>query len=141
MKLSLIVLAAFAGLSIWTSCDSAKGRYVDLETGERVTLVKDESTGLMVNEDTRKPVYLYVDTRTNDTIYGRTGKVINGHVVMVDGKWKYDNDVDSDGTAFEYKSGDYKKEVEKDGDVKIKDGDKKIKIDGQTGERKVKSDD
>jgi hypothetical protein len=31
--------------------------------------------------------------------------------------------------------------VEADGDVKIKDGDKKVKIDGETGEKKVKNDD
>jgi hypothetical protein len=42
---------------------------------------------------------------------------------------------------YKVKSGDYKKEVEKDGDVIIKDGNKKIKIDGETGERKVKHDD
>jgi hypothetical protein len=33
---------------------------------------------------------------------------------------------------------DYKKKVEKDGDVNIKTDDKKIKIDGKTGEKKVK---
>ncbi|MCE3281938.1 MAG: hypothetical protein K0Q66_675 [Chitinophagaceae bacterium] len=35
----------------------------------------------------------------------------------------------------------YKKKVEDDGDVKIKDGDVKVKIDKETGERKVKRDD
>jgi hypothetical protein len=38
------------------------------------------------------------------------------------------------------KRDDYKMKVEKDGDVKIKDGDKKTKIDGETGEKKVKKD-
>jgi hypothetical protein len=91
----------------------------------------------MVRTDTRKPVEIYVDTRTNDTIYGPTGKVINGDVVKTkDGKYKYE-----DG---EYKikddQADYKKKAEKDGDTKIKDGDTKTKIDGETGERKVKRD-
>ena len=39
------------------------------------------------------------------------------------------------------KQDDYKVEVEKDGDVKIKNGNDKVKIDGKTGERKVKKDD
>ena len=137
--LSILALLGFAVLS---SCDN-DARYRDLNTGKKVELVKDESTGLMVDADTRKPVYIYVDTETNDTIYGRTGRVINGRVVRVGDEWKYDNDAEvsirtsGDGNA----DGDYKKKVEKDGDVKIKDGDTKIKIDGETGERKVKTDD
>jgi hypothetical protein len=51
----------------------------------------------------------------------------------------YDVDLDAD-TEYKTKSGDYKKEVEKDGDITIKDGDTKIKIDGETGEKKVKND-
>lgn len=144
--ISLFAIGTIASGLFLTSCDSTEDRYLNLETGEKVELVKDDETGLMVDADSKKPVYLYVDTRTGDTIYGRTGKVINGHVVNVDGKWKYDNDVEVNRTssatgAYEIKSGDYKKEVEKDGDIKIKDGDKKIKIDGETGERKVKNDD
>lgn len=45
-----------------------------------------------------------------------------------------------DDEEYEIKDGDYKKKVDKNGDVKIKDGDKKIKIDGETGEKKIKSD-
>jgi len=51
--------------------------------------MKDASTGLMVDAETKKPVYIYVDTEKKDTIYGETGKVINGHVVLDDGKYKY----------------------------------------------------
>ncbi len=96
----------------------------------------------MVNADTKEPVIIYVDTQTKDTIYGKTGKVINDHVMKTkDGKYKYvsTDDMESE-DAYKVKDGDYKKKVEKDGDVKIKDGDTKIKIDGKTGEEKVKKD-
>ena len=130
----LIVPAIIAIASIWSACDNADDRYVDLSSGEKVKLEKDESTGLMVNAETKKPVYIYVDTKTNDTIYGATGKVINGYVVKTeDGKYKYEGD-----DEYKIKDGDYKKKVDGD-EVKIKDGDTKVKI--EDGERKVKKDD
>jgi hypothetical protein len=108
-----------------------RSRYIDLVSGEHVDLKKDGTTGLMVNNKTDKPVYLYVDTKTHDTIYGLTDEVINGHVVKTgDGQYKYDGDDD-----YKIKYGDYKMKVDGD-EVKIKTGDKKIKIDD--GERKVK---
>lgn len=136
MKTIFVALVALVGTCIWSGC-RPQDRYLDLSTGEKVDLERDSVTGLMVRTDTKEPVQIYVDTETNDTIYGPTGKVINGYVVKLsDGKYKYD-----DG---EYKikddEADYKKKVEKDGDVKIKDGDSKTKIDGETGERKTKTD-
>ncbi|HEX7902727.1 MAG TPA: hypothetical protein VF487_02530 [Chitinophagaceae bacterium] len=121
---------------VWVSCKQ-QSRYLDLSTGKEVKLEKDAETGLMVNAETKKPVYIYVDTKNNDTVYGSTGKVINGEVVKTEsGDYKFRGD-------YKYKSpdGDLKVEVEKDGDVKIKDGDSKIKIDGETGEKKVKNKD
>ncbi len=135
----------------WMGCDSKDARYVDLNSGE--TLDLRDSSGIMVNTVTGEPVELYVDTKTNDTIYGRTGKVVNGSIRRNDSnRWIYINrEVNSSGTGgvnvqsedgeMKIKSGDYKKEVEKDGDITIKDGNTKIKIDGETGERKVKKDD
>ncbi len=131
MKHKLILVLGAATILISTGCKD-NARYVDPDTGRSLTLVKDESTGLMVDEETKKPVYIYVDTETKDTVYGPTGKVINGHVTLEDGKYKY--------AEYEIKSGDYKMEVEKDGDIKIKDGDSKTKIDGETGETKTKKD-
>jgi len=132
----IFLFAILGSAVIWSACDS-NDRYLDLETGQKVELVKDESTGLMVNAETKKPVYIYVDTKTHDTIYGKTGKVINGSVVLVDGKYIFKDDA----LTVESESGDYKRKVEKDGDIKIKDGDTKTKIDGETGEKKVKNDD
>lgn len=136
MKTIFVAIAGLVTVCLWSSC-RPQDRYLDLNTGEAVELEKDSKTGLMVRKDTKEPVQIYVDTRTNDTIYGPTGKVINGYIVRLgDGKYKYD-----DG---EYKikndDADYKKKVEKDGDIKIKDGDSKTKIDGETGEKKTKRD-
>lgn len=130
-------------------CSSDK-RYIDLGSGNRIDVEKDPKTGYMVNAETGKPVDIYVDTHTEDTLYGRTGTVINGKVKKNGEKFEYEDDsftykdedyklkVENDG--YKEKDEDYKMKVEKDGDIKIKDGDKKIKIDGETGERKVKND-
>ena len=124
----------------FSSCQEKTG-YYDLNKDKPVTLVKDEKTGLMVDAETKKPVYIYVNEETKDTIYGETGKVINGQVIKLeDGKYKYDDlkvKLDGDG-EFKIKDGDYKRKVEADGDIKIKDGDTKKKIDGETGEVKNK---
>ena len=131
----IFLFAILGSAVVWSACESNE-RYLDLETGEKVELVKDDATGLMVNAETKKPVYIYVDTKTKDTIYGKTGKVINGSVVLVDGKYIFQDP----SLTVENETGDYKRKVEKDGDIKIKDGDTKTKIDGETGEKKVKND-
>ena len=130
-----------ATVVISVSCSTEKGKYIDLRTGKAITIERDPTTSVWVNADTKEPVYIYVDTKKNDTIYGKTGLVINGHVQKsADNVFWYDADMD---TEYKVKVAetDYKKEVEKDGDVKIKNGDTKIKIDGETGEKKVKRDD
>lgn len=141
----LSILFLVAGIS---SCANKDQRYIDLETGKHVHILKDSTNGYIVNADTRQPVDIYVNNETKDTIYGKTGKIINGHVIKTgDGKYKYvavettDDQIkkDDDG-SYKIKDGDYKKKVEKDGDVKIKDGDTKIKIDGKTGEKTIKKD-
>ena len=136
MKHKFVLIAGAAMMLAVSGCKE-NSRYIDPNTGRSLTLVKDASTGLMVDEETQKPVYMYVDTETKDTVYGPTGKVINGYVVLEDGKYKYtENELKLKGD-----DDDYKMEVEKDGDIKIKDGDKKLKIDGETGETKVKKED
>ena len=128
MKQLLILFGAV--VMIFTSCK--RERYYDLTAGKYINLEKDEKTGHMVNTETHEPVYIYVDRETWDTIYGATGDVVNGHVVVTsDGKYDIDDE-------YKIKYGDYKKKVDGD-EVKIKDGDTKIKI--EDGERKVKKDD
>jgi hypothetical protein len=138
-----IFLLFIAGASIITiSCSREKADYIDLRTGKTIEVDKDPVTGVYVNRQTKEPVYIYVDTKKKDTIYGKTGAVINGHVVKRGDTYMYDDDLigwdDSIDKESKYKSGDYKEKIEADGDVKIKDGDKKTKIDGETGEKKVK---
>lgn len=125
-----LLLAGLSATLIFTACKN--DRYYDLTAGKYVELEKDENTGKMVNAETHEPVYIYVDTKTKDTIYGATGDVVNGHVVKIsDGKYDIDDE-------YKIKYGDYKKKVDGD-EVKIKDGDTKIKI--EDGEKKVKNDD
>jgi hypothetical protein len=153
MKTHLI--AASVAIMVVYSCSDSNSRYIDLNSGKSVELKKDDKSGLMVNAETGKPLTLYVDTRTNDTINGKTGKVVNGSIRKADdGRYTYENEsavrkessgggdykIKYDDGEYKIKKGDYKKEVEKDGDITIKDGDTKIKIDGETGERKVKRD-
>jgi hypothetical protein len=144
MKKMMFVVSLGSMIGLLSACSESKARYVDLATGNAIELEKDAMTGLMVNKETGEPVYMYVDTKNKDTIYGKTGKVINGHIVVkADKTYKYDEDEKleiSNSGNVEYKDGNYKVEVEKDGDTKIKNGDKKVKIDGETGERKVKND-
>lgn len=127
----LLILIGLTGAIILTGCK--QGRYYDLTAGEYIEVEKDDR-GRMINSETHEPVYIYVDKKTNDTIYGETGKVINGYIVKTeDGKYKYEAD-----DEYKIKYGDYKKKVDGN-EVKIKDGDTKIKI--EDGEKKVKKDD
>ncbi|MCE3281939.1 MAG: hypothetical protein K0Q66_676 [Chitinophagaceae bacterium] len=84
MKTLKMVLALLMGAAVWSACSDADGRYIDLGTGETIELSKDEKTGLMVNAETGKPVRIYIDTKTNDTIWGTSGKVINGSIRKTD---------------------------------------------------------
>ncbi|MEO6328376.1 MAG: hypothetical protein ABIO55_05570 [Ginsengibacter sp.] len=133
------------------SCSDNNTRYIDLNTGKSVSVIKDSSTGYMLNAETKEPLVVYYDSETKDTLYGHTGEIIN-HKVMRhhDGKYYYEipGPVDVKPAALTQdeidrellKNGDYKKKVGKDGDVKIKTDDIKIKVDGETGEKKVKKD-
>jgi len=138
----VLFMSITASLLALIGCkDRTESDYYDLNKGEDVSLVKDENTGLMVDAETKKPVYIYVNKKTKDTIYGATGQVINGYVIRLeDGKYKYDDlkvKQDEDGD-FKLKEGDYKRKADADGDTKIKDDDTKKKVDGETGEVKNK---
>jgi lipopolysaccharide export LptBFGC system permease protein LptF len=169
MKFPQLLLSSIL-LSLVVSCGQTKDEYIDLTSGKTVRLEEDKQTGYLVNADTKKPVYIYINPSSEDTFYGRTGKKINGNVIKTsNGNYKYDGDneyvykdgdfklkndddgdyKDKDGDRkvkvdedgdLKIKDGDYKKKVDNDGDVKIKDGDKKVKID-KDGDRKVKVDD
>jgi hypothetical protein len=138
-----LVLVFCTGVLL-AGCSDRKDRYINLVNGESITLEKDPVTGVMIDKTTKEPVYIYVDTKTHDTIYGKTGEVINGHVVLdQDHKYVFDRDetlkTGNDGSV-EYKDGNYKMKIEKDGDMKSKNGDRKVKTDGETDEKKIKQD-
>lgn len=111
------------------------GEVKDLNTGKTIVVEKDAETGYIINSETRKPVYLYVDG-SGDTLYGRTGKVVNAKVVKSgSSRFEYDGD-----GGYTYVNGDYKKKVDDDGSYKIKDGDYKMKVD-EDGSYKIKDGD
>ena len=133
------------------SCSGNNARYIDINTGKSITVVKDSATGYMLNTETRQPLVVYYDTQTKDTLYGPTGEVINNKVMRTpDGKYYYEvpkpaevkQKALTDDEIYKdlLKNGDYKKKVENDGDIKIKHGDTKTKVDGETGKKTVKKD-
>lgn len=136
MKQILFMSAATSVLVLGGCAEQTKSGYYDLNTGKSITLVKDENTGLMLDDETKQPVYIYVNRKTKDTLYGATGEVINGQVVKTgDGTYKYGSltiKEDSDGD-IKIKDGDYKRKIDADGDVKEKDEDGKTKTDGEPG--------
>ena len=124
-------VSAVTAVLIFCGCEEGtNSRYYDLNTGKSVTLVKDENTGLVVDAETRQPVYIYVNRKTKDTLYGATGEVINGQVVKTEnGSYKYGNltiKEDEDGD-FKVKDGDYKRKRDEDGEEKSKDNGGKRK--------------
>lgn len=151
-KFSLLGLVL---LTIICSCNS-NTRYLDLNTNKHVSLRKDSVSGYMMNSKTGEPVDVYVDTKTHDTIYGITGEIVNGRLHKTEeGKWivKIDGDeykaksesdnsakVKREGDEYKMKDENYAVKRESDGDIKIENGRTQTKIDGETGERKVKKD-
>lgn len=150
-----IVLFGLVTVAIAFSCNTRE-RYLDLNTNQYVDLKKDSTSGYMVNSKTGEPVDVYVDTKTRDTVYGMTGEVVNDKIRKTEeGKWvvKVDGDeykaksesensakIKREGDEYKEKNGNYTIKREGDGDVKIENGNTQTKIDGETGERKVKKD-
>ena len=123
MKKLITILLASSGMIAWTACDHAQVHYIDLNSGEKIAVVKDEH-GRLVEAQTKKPVRFYVDTKSKDTIDGRTGRVVNGELVKVeDGDYEYISVRESIA-----EDEDYKRKIEGEGEVKIKHGKKKIKF-------------
>jgi hypothetical protein len=134
LKNSLVI--AFCTLAIVGCTNNKDKEFVDLATGKKIMVEKDEEKGYMINTETKKPVYLYVDQDNRDTFYGRTGKVVNNKISRTDnGLFIYNGD-----DEYVYKNGDYKLKIGEDGDVKLKDGDYKLKAEAD-GDKKVKNGD
>ncbi len=153
-------------LVVLASCNNkpkvVPGTYVDLNRGESVDVIADPVTGYAINSKTNKPVYLYINNKS-DTIF-TTGLVVNNKLIRrADGKYEVDGSkvkIDDNQVKINYednattnpvgdeqkiKDGDYKKKVDGD-EVKIKDGDYKKKVDGndvkiKNGDTKIKIED
>lgn len=159
MKTSFKLLVPGLLLAL-TSCTKTSkvepGNYVDLNTGDSVTVIADPETGYALNSETKKPVYLYINNN-RDTIF-TTGAIVNNKLTRVDDDY-YEIDVakvtvdDKDVTIkyadykkkvddddYKIKDDDYKLKVEGDGDTKLKDGDYKKKV-SEDGDVKIKDGD
>lgn len=153
----LMVLGSIMFLASCNNGSKVKpGNYVDLNTGDSISVIADPETGYAINSETQKPIYLYVDNN-RDTIF-TTGAIVNHKIFATeDGYYEVDNTkvkVDDeevkikyadykkkvDGEDYKVKDGDYKLKVEGDGDMKLKDGDYKRKVESD-GDIKIKDGD
>ena len=114
--------------------------YRDLNTGETIEIWYDAAGIRTLNKKTGAPVEFYINTTTNDTVFGRGRFVVNSYVIKgEDGKWKLDDGkVKVDGDELKVKVGDQKFKIDGD-DIKIKGNGVKAKT--EDGEIKVKSKD
>ena len=137
--------------------EDENGRMVDKETGEPVVLYVDRRSADTIYGPTKKVVNGALEYDKNDKVYvyndgERKIKIDGDEYKIKDGDVKVKGDLD--GSEYKYKDGDvtikrdggdykeegrgYTKKVDEDGDMKYKNKDYKVKIDGETGERKVK---
>ena len=120
----------------------SQASYVNLSTGEPVTITQDAEKGYYVYSDTKEPVesdILFVDVNTRDTLYGRTGVVVNNALIKSsDGAWKLNESmVERDGDEIKIKTADSKLKIEGD-EMKYKEGDDiKTKVDGEESKTKT----
>jgi hypothetical protein len=137
--------------------NSAQGRYYNPKTGKAYKkLTVNRETGEVTDEN-NQPVWRYVDSQ-NWWVYGlddedwtwkRSGeakmdkdqlmyKDDSGNWVSYDTRWKIDDEnIDK---SWKTKSGDTKIKVSKDGDIKIKDENGKVKYDADDNKIKTDSD-
>ena len=104
------------------------GTYIDLNTGKKVQIDRDASSGRWIDVSTRTPIEYYISEDTRDT-FDMTGRNVNFAIERtLDGKY----------IINEKK---YKVKFDSDGDMKVKDGEgNKMKYDASSDELKVKTD-
>lgn len=135
--------------------NSQAGNYLDPRTGKSMHIRVDSATGMRYNEANNEPVWRYVDKRTykvysgdaNNSMWDTVGtaRMQNNRLEYMDSdnKWvNYDKawkqKDDKLHNDWKLKSGDAKIKVSKDGDIKMKDENGKVKYDANSG--KVKTD-
>jgi hypothetical protein len=153
MKTTLFIFASVVFVTI-AGCKHKQERYLDLTSNEYVNLKQDSKSGAMVNAETGKPVTLYVDTKTDDTIYVFDGEkeVVNGRIRQSrDGVWmvKVDGEeykaisehgakIKMEGEEYKYKSADGAKEKIEGDEYKYKNGNYTYKREGD-GDVKIEN--
>ncbi len=140
----------YAAMADTFTMGSNEGRYLDARTGKPLKINVDRTTGKRTNAETGEPVWRYVDSRTW-WLYGGDDWDTIGEARMDNGKVMYKGDNDSwvdydkrwpDDMKMEKdwktKVGDTKIKMSKDGDIKVKDENGKVKYDAD--DNKVKTD-
>ena len=125
------------GLTTVSKPEVKEGDYVNLISGEKVSIVRDPVTGIAVDSKTQIPVEFYYDPITLDTMY-QSGMVVNRLLIKEgEGKYKLDNmKIKIDGDEIKIKTDSSKLKI--DGDkMKMKSGDDKMKVDGEDGKIKT----
>ena len=119
------------------ACSNNDAKFKNLASDENVYIIKDSVSGEAIDSITKEPVLFYVNLATKDTIYGKTGEVVNNSIIRTEnGAYILDETkIKMPEAEITIPSGDVKIKVDGD-EMKIKTDDKKIKIDGN--ERKVK---
>ena len=131
--------------------NSEAGNYLDARSGKPIRISVDPQTGARTNAETGEPVWRYVDRR-NWWVYGGDDWSQVGEARMQGDKLEYKGDKDEWVTyekrwtdddskmaeSWKKKYGDTKVKVSKDGDIKVKDENGKIKYDAD--DNKVKTD-
>jgi hypothetical protein len=141
----------YAALADTFRINSEAGNYLDPKTGKSIKISVDPATGTRYNTATSEPVWRYVDRRTW-WVYGGdnwdtlgTARMQNNNItyrndddtwVTYDKRWKTEDDRMKE--DYKKKFGDTKVKVSKDGDIKIKDENGKVKYDAD--DNKVKTD-
>jgi hypothetical protein len=146
----------YAALADTFRTNSAAGDYLDPRTGKAVRIRVDTATGMRYNEATNEPIWRYVDKRDykvysgssdNNSMWDTVGtaRMQNNRLeyrdssnnwVSYDKAWRVKDDkLHND---WKMKNGDTKIKVSKDGDIKVKDENGKVKYDANSG--KVKTD-
>lgn len=133
-----------------TDMTASEASYVNLSTGEPVTIVRDSEKGYYVYSDTKQPIeddIFFVDVNTRDTLYGTKGVVVNTAIIKSpEGSWTLNESmVEREGDDIKIKTADGKLKIDGD-EMKYKEGEEtKVKVDGdetktKTADSKTKTD-
>jgi len=137
--------------SVETEMSTSEASYINLSTGEPVTIIRDTESDQYVYSETKQPIekdLFFVDVNTRDTLYGTSGVVVNNAVIKSPaGTWTLNESmVERDGDEIKIKIDSTKMKIEGD-EMKYKEGEEsKVKVDGdesktKTPDNKTKTDD